>query len=139
MKSKKEIITLLLIVLLTRAVIAQHPVAFFNQHQYDLPFQYQGQIMKTSFIYKAFTNSKEPFGKANGYQFYWKEAEATIKDSLARFSILNGKSFYTISSLTDDSTKIFFVWSGANDPQFNLRHEPACIIRKKCTMPILSM
>ena len=100
-------------------------------HQYDLPFQYKGQVIKTSFPYKAATAIQEPLGKKNGYQFYWKEAEANAKGPLAQFTFLNDKTFYTVSSLVEDSTKLFFVRAGANDPDFNLRRDPAYIIRKK--------
>lgn len=102
-----------------------------NHHQYDLPFQYKGQVIKTSFPYKPFTSSLETFGNKNGYQYYWKEAEATANGPMAQFTFLNGKTYYTISSLTEDSTRMFFVRSGANDPNFNLRREPAYVIRKK--------
>ncbi|HYC30343.1 MAG TPA: hypothetical protein VEB42_16020, partial [Chitinophagaceae bacterium] len=40
-------------------------------------------------------------------------------------------TFYTISSLVQDSARLFFTRTGANDPKFNLRHEPAWIIREK--------
>ena len=100
-----------------------------NAHQYDLPFQYSGQIINTSFQYKAFTKSQETLGGKNGYQFLWKEAEAAVADTLAQLTFLNGTSYYTISSLIQDSAKLFFTRTGANDPKFNLRHEPAFIIR----------
>jgi oligo-alginate lyase len=102
-----------------------------NEHQYDLPFQYNGQVIHTSFNYTAGTKKQEVLGAKNGYQFLWKEAEAGLKDTLAQFTFLNGKSYYTISSLIQDSAQIFFTRSGANDPSFNLRREPAYIIRKK--------
>ena len=101
-----------------------------NNHQYDLPFQYNGQFIKTSFPYQSNTQKQETLGKANGYQFLWKEASAKVKDTLAQFTLLNGNTYYTISSLIQDSASIYFTRSGANDPNFNLRHEPAFIIRK---------
>jgi len=100
-------------------------------HQYDLPFQYSGQVMHTSFQYKAHTSTREALGKKNGYQFYWKEAEALAGGPLTQFTFLNDKTYYTVSSLTDDSTRLYFVRSGANDPNFNLRQEPAFILRKR--------
>ncbi len=45
-------------------------------------------------------------------------------------TFLNHRSFYSISSLVQGNAKIFFTRSGANDPNFNMRHEPAMIIRK---------
>ena len=99
--------------------------------QLDLPFQYNGQLINTSFKYQPATKTLETLGKKNGYQFLWKEAEASLKDTLAQFTFLNNRTFYTISTLVEDSASTFFTRIGANDPNFNLRREPAYIIRKK--------
>ena len=105
-----------------------------EQHQYDLPFQYTGILMSTNYKYSPFLTTQTTLGKKNGYQYLWKEAEATVQNHpFSQFTFLDTKAFYTISSLTDDSTKIFFTRIGANDPNFNLRHEPAYILRKKGT------
>ena len=101
-----------------------------KQTQFDLPFQYDGQLISTSFKYQPATKNMETLGKKNGYQFLWKEAEAAVKDTMAQLTFLNNKTFYTISSLIDDSATIFLTRTGANDPNFNLRHEPAYIIRR---------
>ncbi|MBS1497182.1 MAG: heparinase II/III family protein [Bacteroidetes bacterium] len=100
-------------------------------HQYDLPFHYIGQLINTSFSYNPFTTKQQALGKKNGYQFLWKEAEATIGDTTIQCTFLNNGTYYSISSLIQDSAQIFFTRTGANDPNFNLRHEPAFIIRKK--------
>ena len=50
---------------------------------------------------------------------------------LSQFTFLNDKTYYSISSLADDSTQFYFTRIGANDPNFNMRREPAYIIRKK--------
>ena len=100
-------------------------------HQFDLPFHYNGQLIGTSFRYKVFTGMQEPLGKSNGYQFLWKEAEANARDTTVQLTFLNGQSFYTISSLVQDSAQIIFTRLGANDPNFNLRREPCWIIRKR--------
>jgi oligo-alginate lyase len=99
-------------------------------HQYDLPFQYSGTVINTSFKYKSFTSSLETLGSKNGYQFLWKDAEATVSDTTTQFTFLNGTSFYTISSVIRKPAKIFITHAGANDPDFNLRREPSYIIRK---------
>jgi len=100
------------------------------EHQYDLPFQYNGQFINTSFKYDANTKKQETLGTKNGYQFIWKEAEATVVDSIAQFTFLNNNTYYTLSTLVQGSAQIFFTRSGADDSNFNLRHEPAMIIRK---------
>lgn len=102
-----------------------------NEHQYDLPFHYNGHLISTSVKYEAYTKNQQTLGTKNGYQFLWKEAEAWAADTLVQLTFLNHQTYYTISSLADDSAQIFFARSGANDPNFNLRHEPSFIIRKK--------
>jgi hypothetical protein len=102
-----------------------------NEHQYDLPFHFNGQIIGTSFKYKSEVNELKPLGQKNGYQFLWKEAEAGIKDTMAAVTFLNGQTYYTLSTIINDSGTVFFTRSGANDPNFNLRREPAFILRKK--------
>ncbi len=102
-----------------------------SEHQYDLPFQYSGYLINTSFKYNAQTRQQEQLGNKNGYQFLWKEAEATVGNTTAQFTFLKEKTYYTISSLLPDSAKLYFTRTGANDPNFNLRREPSFIIRKK--------
>lgn len=104
-----------------------------SEHQYDLPFQYNGQFISTSFKYSPFINKQETLGSKNGYQFLWKEATASAIDTTLCFTFLKGKSYYSISSLVQDSAQLFFTRCGANDPNFNLRREPSFIIRKKGT------
>lgn len=104
-----------------------------KQHQYDLPFQYQGHLIKTNLAYEAHSKNLKPLGKKNGYQFLWNEATAKAKDTVAQMTFLNDKTYYTLSSLVQDSATVFFTRTGANDPDFNLRHEPAFVIRKNGT------
>src|SRR5436190_8652539 len=104
-------------------------------HQYDLPFQYNGQFIATSFKYTPATKKQETLGTKNGYQFIWKEAEASVNEGTVQFTFLNNSTYYSISSLVQDSAKLFFARTGANDPDFNLRREPSYIIRKKAASP----
>jgi hypothetical protein len=104
-------------------------------HQYDLPFQFNGQLINTSFKYQSFSQNQETLGKKNGYQFLWKEAEAAVKDTTVQFTFLNDRTYYSVSSLVQGEATLFFTRTGANDPNFNLRHEPAFIIRKKAVAP----
>lgn len=99
-------------------------------HQYDLPFQYSGSLISTSVKYKAYTSKQETLGKKNGYQFLWKEASAEAADTTVQLTFLNEHTYYTISTLVTDTAGIFFTRTGANDPDFNLRREPAFIVRK---------
>ncbi len=104
-----------------------------DEHQYDLPFHYDGHLISTSVKYDPFAIKQEPLGKKSGYQFLWKEAEATLTDTLLQLTFLNDRTYYSVSSLVTNPAQVFFTRSGANDPNFNLRHEPAMIIRKKGT------
>ncbi len=113
-----------------KIVVDIFTAASADPHQYDLPFQYKGQFITASFPYKANTKQQETLGTKNGYQFIWKEAEATAADTTVQFTFLNDKTYYSISSLIQDSARLFFTLSGANDPNFNLRHEPSYVIRK---------
>ncbi len=114
-----------------KIVVDIFKVASPNEHQYDFPFQYNGQLISTSFKYTSNTKKQETLGNKNGYQFLWKEAEATVQDTMAQFTILNKNSFYTLSTLIEDKAEIFLTSTGANDPNFNVRKEPSYIIRKK--------
>ncbi|MGC4101938.1 heparinase II/III domain-containing protein [Ferruginibacter sp.] len=100
-----------------------------GEHQYDLPFQYSGNLISTNFKYNYNGSQQQALGKNNGYQYLWKEAEASVKDSMAQFTFLNHRTFYSISSLIKGEAKIFFTRTGAGDADFNLRREPAYIIR----------
>ena len=98
-------------------------------HQYDLPFNYLGTLMKTNFKYTSCNTSLTTLGAKNGYQHLWKEAFANHVDPFTQFTFLNNKTFYTISSLGDDSVDVYFTRIGANDPNFNLRRDPSYILR----------
>ncbi len=102
-----------------------------KEHQYDLPFNYAGQVVSTSFKYQPFTTTQNTLGTKNAYRFLWKEASATPGKGMAQLTFLNKKSFYTVSTLTEDATQVFLTRIGANDPNFNLRRETSFIIRKK--------
>lgn len=99
-------------------------------HQYDLPFYYMGHLIYTNFRYKSYDKERVALGKANGYQHLWKEAEG-YTDGVAKISWLQGNRYYSLISSVDSTTNITFVRIGAGDPYFNLRNEPAIILRKK--------
>ncbi|MDB5252601.1 MAG: alginate lyase family protein [Flaviaesturariibacter sp.] len=106
-------------------------------HQYDQAFPYSGQLINTSFRYQPSTSTQKPVGAKNGYQYLWKEAEARVGDTVAQVSFLNGRSFYTVSTLVSDSAQVFLARTGANDPNFNLRREPSVIIRRRGVSPTI--
>jgi hypothetical protein len=109
-------------------------VASKEKHQYDLPFHYNGHLISTSVKYNPYTTKQEPLGKKNGYQYLWTEAEAKAgANSITQLTFLNKDTYYSLTSLITDSAQLFFTRSGANDPNFNLRHEPALIFRRNGT------
>jgi len=97
-------------------------------HRYELPFWYQGHVVDTGFDYAARADRLEPLGNDNGYQHVWLHASGKARGDSAHISILNNQRFYTTSFVADAATSILMVSSGANDPDFNLRHEKGFII-----------
>lgn len=102
-----------------------------TKHQYDLPFHYKGHFISAGTKYEAFTRQQQALGEKNGYQFLWKEAQANVSDTLAQLTFLNGRTYYSISSLIRGKASLFFTRSGAGDPNFNIRHEPSYVIRQQ--------
>lgn len=101
-----------------------------NQHQYDLPLHYQGQIIDTSFELDANTSQLRALGKQNGYQHLWLKGQGNPKSGLAKVTWLNDNGrFYTQTSLVQGQETFLFTQIGANDPNFNLRNEQAFIRR----------
>lgn len=101
-----------------------------KNHTYDLPFYYSGQFIFTNAKMDPSTEMQRPLGRANGYQFLWNEAVGRA-DGMMQFTWLSGQRYYSVSSTADSLTTIYHVRIGANDPNINLRREPAVIIRKK--------
>lgn len=106
-----------------------------KSHQFDLPFHYNGQVISTNFKYST-PKTLEPFGKHDGYEFLWKQSEALKTSGVAQFTYLNKDKFYTISTLSSDTTNIYLTRTGANDPNFNLRSETSIVFRKTKQSPI---
>ncbi|MDO6446391.1 alginate lyase family protein [Colwellia sp. 1_MG-2023] len=100
-----------------------------NSHQYDLPFYYFGQILKSNVDYQI-PSSLQPLGDKNGYQHLYLEAQAKANNSNTKFSWLDKGSFYTLTMATEKDDKVLLARIGANDPQFNLRKDPAIIFSR---------
>ena len=68
----------------------------------------------------------------HGYQHLWKEAAGKVQESgNAHINWFSNGKFYSMMSVVDPSDELIFARLGANDPNFNLRHDPTFIIRKK--------
>ncbi len=100
-----------------------------SENQYDFPYYYLGQLMKTNFEYTV-PSVLVPLGKSNGYEHLWKEAEGKPASDNTTFSWLNHGNFYTLTTAADAEDDLILARIGAKDPEFNLRREPALIIRR---------
>ena len=106
-------------------------VAAPARHQFDLPFYYQGQLISTSFRYERAAAEQRPVGKRNGYQHLWQEATSQPGAGSATLTWLDGPQFYSLTTATDSATRLVLARIGANDPNFNLRPEPALLVRRQ--------
>lgn len=118
----------------------EHPIVLdiYNidangKHQYDLPYYYNGQYIGTNFPVQFFTDEIRPLGKENGYQHLWLKGKGKSETTMAQVTFLTNNRFYTLSTLTDHNTALLFTGIGANDPNNNLRNEPAVMLRQKHT------
>jgi len=100
-----------------------------NNNKYDLPFYYFGQVIQTNFDYQT-PKTLEALGDKNGYQHLYLEGHAKANSANAQFSWLNANKFYTLTTTTSENDQILLTRIGANDPQFNLRRDPAIILRR---------
>ncbi|SDR79568.1 Alginate lyase [Maribacter dokdonensis] len=103
-----------------------------STNQYDLPFYFMGQVVKTNVDYKI-PNTLEPLGERNGYQHLWLEGTGMTNNENTKFSWLDNGRFYTMTSATLPNDELKLVRIGANDPEFNLRREAGVILRRKDT------
>ena len=103
-----------------------------STNQYDLPFYFMGQVVKTNVDYKI-PNTLEPLGEHNGYQHLWLEGTGITNNENTKFSWLDNGRFYTMTSATLPNDELKLVRIGANDPEFNLRREAGVILRRKDT------
>ncbi|MEL0638290.1 heparinase II/III family protein [Marinomonas sp. TI.3.20] len=109
-------------------VIDVYRIISDEYHQYDLPYHYQGQIIHTDFEYTVAPRLK-PLGMDNGYQHLWSVGSAHVENS-SLVSWLHDSSYYSLVSSASKDSEVIFTRLGANDPDFNLRSEPAFILRQ---------
>ncbi len=105
-----------------------------GEHQYDYSHQYDGQIVRTNFDYQSF-GELSTLGDDFGYQHLWKVASGKVQGT-ALVSWLQNNTYYTwlgtsSSAKQNGDNEVIFTRTGANDPSFNLRSEPAFILRSK--------
>lgn len=100
-----------------------------TEHTYDLPFHYNGQLIWSSFPYAREAQMLVPMGTQYGYEHLWLEKRHEDIDGLVQFTWLLGDRFYSVSSLLQHG-EVYLTRLGANDPDMNLRSEPAVILRQ---------
>jgi hypothetical protein len=101
-----------------------------KSNQYDFPFYYFGQLLQTNFEYTT-PNTLKPLGTKNGYQHLYVEATAKANNGNSKFSWFDNNKFYTLTLVTNNVDELLFTRIGANDPEFNLRRDPALLLRRK--------
>ena len=101
-----------------------------EKHQYDLPFYFMGQVLKSNFVYES-PASLSALGEKNGYQHLYLEGVGYPSSKNTRLSWIGNDKFYTLTSVTDDADELLFTRVGANDPDFNLRRDAAFMIRRR--------
>ncbi|MBL7560851.1 alginate lyase family protein [Olleya sp. YSTF-M6] len=99
-------------------------------NQYDFPFYYFGQVLQTNFEYNS-PEVLKPLGSKNGYQHLYLEGSGKASEDNTKFSWFNNNKFYSLTTETSAKDELLFARIGANDPEFNLRRDPALILRAK--------
>ncbi|MBI5475088.1 MAG: alginate lyase family protein [Ignavibacteriae bacterium] len=105
--------------------------------QLDLPFYYLGHLITTNVKYTANDKQRTTLGKSNGYQHLWLEGEGKASGPV-KVTWLNGSRYYSVVSSADSSTSVLFTRIGAGDPNFNLRNEPAFMLREKAASHVFA-
>jgi hypothetical protein len=101
-----------------------------GSHQYDLPYWFRGHLVSTNFDRVAALNEMHTLGNANGYQHIWVEAEGNAPtDKATKMTFFNGNRMYTLTTSATSAMQAKLVRAGANDPDFNLRHEQGYMLR----------
>lgn len=101
-----------------------------DNHQYDLPLHFNGHITHVTHPLEASTASMSALGDKNGYQHLWLRAKSKVAaGELFQVTWLTDNRFYTYSVVAHKPMEVLFTQTGANDPDFNLRTEPAVILR----------
>ena len=100
-----------------------------TENQYDLPFYFMGQVLKVNFEYES-PSPMAVLGQKNGYQHLYLEGKGNASANTTQFSWMDNDRFYTLTSATSLSDELLFTRLGANDPEFNLRRDPAFMIRR---------
>ena len=100
-----------------------------TENQYELPYNFFGQLLSANYKYEQ-PKALVPMGDSHGYQHLRLEAEGQSETNNAKLTWFVNDRFYSITTFVSADDKLQLVRSGANDPNFNLRRDPAFIIKK---------
>ncbi|MEO0470963.1 MAG: alginate lyase family protein [Bacteroidota bacterium] len=98
-------------------------------HQYDLPWYFQGHLLKADFPFSV-EEHLVAMGEKHGYQHLFLEGKGKANEGISSIDWFGQQGFYSLHCQTDSATEMLFGRVGANDPHFNLRRDPAFILRK---------
>ena len=100
-----------------------------QEQQYDLPFYYLGQLIDTNFEYET-PQLLAPLGESHGYQHLFVEGAGAPRGANAKVTWINNRRLHTLTTATVAGDELMFTRIGANDPDFNLRRDPAVVVRR---------
>ena len=100
-----------------------------DNHVFDLPVHFKGQLIETNFDMSHSTQRLVPFGDQHGYQHLWKRSESESLRSHKFASWLLDDQFYTLTFKASNPVTAYLTELGANDPNHNLRREQALVFR----------
>lgn len=99
-------------------------------HQYDYCLHHQGQFVRSDAELRV-AETLRPLGTNHGYQHLWDCARADVPvGQSVLFSWLDGQCYTTLVSAMPSGGELIVARSGASDPHFNLRNEPALLLRQ---------
>ena len=98
-------------------------------HRYDYCLHHLGQFVRSD-VTLAVAEHLKPLGENHGYQHLWDCARGQVAaGESALFSWLDGDAYRTLISAFPDGGELIVARTGAQDPHFNLRNEPALLLR----------
>lgn len=110
-------------------IIDLYQIFSHDPHQYDYCLHHKGQLIETSGELIAHP-IWQPLGENNGYQHLWDCGRIAIRaEESARLTWLDKDTFYSAITAMPAKAEAIIARTGAGDPQFNLRQEPAWLLR----------
>ena len=105
-----------------------------DAHIYDLPFHYLGQVIHANFELTS-DDQRRVLGEDDGYEHLYLEAAGKPAGDSTKLTWLNGGRFNTVTTAVREDDELLLARLGANDPEFNLRRDPALIVRRQADGP----